>query len=96
MRPPTFGCVHHERVMIILCMLLLLGFLMTSYCHPQEQLIPNNNKLGNWYNDLLYQSSREGVVLALTNIVDEYLVNGAKKYEFPFNIQEIGMMITAS
>ena len=44
------------------------------FCHPEDQKIPKEDRLTTWYYDMLAKAERRGIVSAVSNIVDEYLL----------------------
>ena len=45
------------------------------YCHPMSQKIPQEEKLRDWYLELLDKAKREGVVVDTTNFYEEYFAD---------------------
>lgn len=45
------------------------------YCHPSSQKIPQEEKLRNWYLDLLEKAKEDGIVVDMTNFYDEYFAD---------------------
>jgi hypothetical protein len=46
------------------------------YCHPKHQLIPSDERLCQWYVDMLKMAKAEGIVLQTKTLYDEYFRNG--------------------
>lgn len=45
------------------------------YCHPPAQKIPQEEKLRDWYLDLLAKAKDDGIVVEMTNFYEEYFQN---------------------
>ena len=45
------------------------------YCHPMSQKIPQEEKLRDWYLELLEKAKREGIVVDTTNFYEEYFAD---------------------
>jgi len=45
------------------------------YCHPTSQKIPQEDKLRDWYVDLIEKAKTEGIVVDTTNFYEEYFAD---------------------
>lgn len=48
------------------------------YCHPSSQKIPQEEKLRNWYIELLEKAKDDGIVVETTNFYEEYFADGGE------------------
>ena len=56
------------------------------FCHPEDQKIPREERLCQWYMDMLDKAEARGVVSKVSNIVDEFMEPVGKKLvtDIPF------------
>ncbi|GLD92879.1 hypothetical protein PINS_up001458 [Pythium insidiosum] len=54
------------------------------YCHPESQKTPKSDRLRQWYVDMLTKAQREGVVLHISNLYDEYWRNDNNACLLPY------------
>jgi len=48
------------------------------YCHPEDQKTPKDDRLRQWYRDMLLLAQDRGIVVAQNNLFDEFFANPAK------------------
>lgn len=46
------------------------------HCHPAKQAIPRDDRLRNWYSEMLEKAKAMGIVLNIRTLYDEYFKNG--------------------
>lgn len=49
------------------------------HCHPSKQLIPRDVMLRSWYHEMLEKAKKEGVVLEVRTLHDEYFKNNGSE-----------------